>query len=207
MRVSRCSLLLRGAAALASVGSLVTGVCGCRVPQAAPPYRTIFLEATRQSEAAQAANERGLTFAVQGNYDAAEEAFREAVRADLSYAAGHNNLGLVLLNKRRFYESALEFSFAMKLDPRAIEPVINLGRLYETVGWYRAATREYEKALPLAPENAEAMGRLAYVYARCGVDTDKARSLLERLARREEGGEWQQWALARLEGQVSLGAR
>ena len=40
----------------------------------------------------------------------------------------------------RFYESAVEFRVASRLRPRAPEPVINLGRLYERVGWHAEAS-------------------------------------------------------------------
>lgn len=136
-------------------------VCGgCLQPQRSTTYRTIRPIPTRDSQTAKEANERGLQHIENESFDLAEAAFRDALRADVGYASAHNNLGLVLLEKKKFYESALEFKFASKLNPKATEPILNLGRLYETIGWKNAAINQYNKALEIHPENKNIKIRL-----------------------------------------------
>lgn len=176
----------------------IVWIGGCTARQTPLSYHTVFTPGTRNRDAAEAANEQGLRFAESGDYRRAEGAFREALRADVTYAAAHNNLGLVLFSRGNLHESALEFSFAHKLDAQAPEPLINLGRLYESVGWYESAVAQYEEALALDEGSVEAMGRLAYVYARTGEEGNKAERLLHRLAQSETDREWKGWALAQL---------
>ena len=184
-----------------------TLACGCLQPQAATRYYTSVAASVGNPDAAREANERGLSFAATGDYDSAGRAFREALQANVAYAPAHNNLGLVLLHEGRFHQSALEFSFAAKLDPRAAEPLINLGRLYESVGWHKAAVDEYESALTLAPYNVEVMGRLARMRMRCGGGINAMRDLVERLARQTDDSKWQRWATAELAREATLSAR
>jgi tetratricopeptide (TPR) repeat protein len=154
---------------------------------------------SRDPRTAREANHRGLQFAQQKQLDQAEQAFREAVRAGAGYAAAYNNLGLILLERRRFYDAALEFQQASRLDRRAVEPVMNLGRLYESVGWHEAAIAQYEKALGLQPDSVEVQGRLAQAYLKMGKKTDAIGGLLRALAERAGDDEWRSWALSKLD--------
>lgn len=147
---------------------------GCAVSDSNTPYRTILQTQAGQSRDARMANERGLSFVEEGNYDEAEAAFREALAADLNFAAAHNNLGLVLLQKGRFYEAAREFSYAKKLRPMAREPVINLARLYEAIGWQSVAEKEYQKADSIAGRSAHVDGA-GQVIGRSDVYTKRLR--------------------------------
>ena len=167
---------------------LTVGLCalvlgGCATPQRSATYRTASASSSRDGTAARDANEHGLSLAAEGRYDLAQKAFREALRADVTFAAAHNNLGLILLEKRRFYEAALEFQFAAKLNPSASEPVINLARLYESVGWYEPAINQYKKARALDQDNADVLSRLAYLYMTAGHDSGAAENLLRQLLR------------------------
>ena len=118
--------------------------------------RTLALNTASVVELAKQANERGLASALAGAYDDAEKAFREAVQTDPRYAAAHNNLGLVLLSKRKFYEAAVEFRAASRLRPDAIEPVMNLAKLFEQIGWRLEAAEAYEHATKMNHLSEEA---------------------------------------------------
>ena len=120
------------------------------------------------TQAAREANERGIELASAGNHDGAERSFREAIASDARFAPAHNNLGLVLLQDRRFYEAAVEFQTATRLDRTAVEPLVSLGRLYEAVGWNEAATAQYERACRVESEGDEPRGasRLASILGR-----------------------------------------
>jgi len=129
--------------------ALFIAVAGCASPKVSPVYQTLPSQLSHQSEAAKKANEKGLLYAQGHELDKAEASFREALQIDVGYAAAHNNLGLVLLSKGKCYEAAMEFRFAGKLNPHAVEPVTNLARLYESVGWKKEAEREYARAAKL----------------------------------------------------------
>ena len=171
---------------------------GCRAAKT-PPDQTIPASATQSLAIARAANERGLHHAQRGELAAAEKAFREALAADVSYAAAHNNLALVLLDQKKYYEAATELGLAAKLAPRATEPLINLGRLYEAVGWMNEALESYEKALNLDGDNSEAMGRLASAKMRSGQATKETAELLRALANGRSEDQWTQWARSQLQ--------
>lgn len=99
------------------------------------------------NQAAHEANKRGLSLVEQEDFHRAEEAFRDAIQLDFHYAAGHNNLGLVLLKQGKLYEAATELRMAGTLEPRATQPSMNLAFLYERIGWEREAALQRERAL------------------------------------------------------------
>jgi tetratricopeptide (TPR) repeat protein len=105
-----------------------------------------------------------LAFAEHSKWEEAEEGFREALQADGTFAPAHNNLGLVLLQKGNLYEAAVQLRAATKLSPRAAEPLLNLARLYNAIGWKHAAISELKKAMELEP--AEGQWRFAELDAR-----------------------------------------
>ena len=171
---------------------------GCQPAHRAPAYRTSLDGSFHGRAAAGEANRRGLGFIAKSDYESAETAFREALAADLTYPTGHNNLGLVLMKKSRLHGAALEFSYAIRLDKRAVEPVINLGRLYEAVDWADSAIDQYKQALALDSLNTDAMGRLACIYAASGTNPVELESLLYALAQSQGNVKWQSWARAEL---------
>lgn len=125
--------------------AILTLLCGgCLFPAKATEYKTVSPTVSRNTQASNEENERGLHLAQTNQLEGAERAFRKALESDVSNAAAHNNLGLVHLARHRFYESAVEFRLASKLDRSAIEPVMNLGHLYEIIGWQREAAKQYE---------------------------------------------------------------
>lgn len=170
-------------------------------------YRTVLPVVGSNRELARQANSCGVASARAGDLKAAEVAFREALRADLSCAAAHCNLGNILLSRGQLYEAALEFAFAAKVDSRAVEPKINLGRLYETAGWHAAAVEEYEKALSLDRDNTEAMGRLAFVCLQSEGNSQSAASLLRGLAQANRNSRWKRWASRELDRSTGLASQ
>lgn len=132
--------------------------------------------------------------AAKGNLRQAEGAFREALSSDPAYAAAHNNLGLVLLESRRVYEAAIEFSLAKKLAPRAVEPRLNLARLYQSVGWDKPAFAECEAALALDPENPDVLGSVAEAALRMGGHDSRLEAWLSALAEQSGAEDWHAWA-------------
>lgn len=111
--------------------------CATNAPRAS--FETSRVRTTQNAQAARDANERGLAFVEVEQFDQAEHAFREALQHDIRYAPAHNNLGLVLLTQGKVYDAAVEFRMASKLDPSATQPLANLARLYERIGWTKEA--------------------------------------------------------------------
>lgn len=189
---------MRSASSVIVATFLLACTCACRQAKLPDPYHTVLPGVGRSLELARQANQRGLALADEGDFDAAEGAFRAALRADLNYAAAHNNLGLALLAKGAYYQSALEFSFAIKLNRRAVEPLLNLASLYEKIGWYEASVAQYEKAIELEPNNVEVMGRLAHAYIRAGKGGESVTGLLQTLVAKDVEEKWKSWAVAQL---------
>ncbi|MCK6486677.1 MAG: hypothetical protein L6R00_21415 [Phycisphaerae bacterium] len=111
--------------------------------------------------------------------------------------AQFEHLGLILQEKGRFYEAAIEWTLARRLAPAAIEPSINLMRLYTQVGWTKEAQRESEQAFWLDPSHPDVLGQLALLSLRSGVSDARLDAWLERLAR-EDDEAWRAWARQRL---------
>ena len=174
------------------LGLLLTAV-GCTTTPSKSPYQTL-LQPTRSAQRAREANEQGLHLVEQGDAPRAEASFRQALAHDPGCAAAHGNLGLILLEKRLFYEAAIEFSLARKLAPRAIEPRLNLARLYQCVGWHRLAISECEAALELEPDHPEVFGRLAEATLRLGKTDPRLDAWLAALARQSAAEDWHTWA-------------
>lgn len=146
-----------------AAAACIAAVAGCSVHRTRGVDSTVQTGSLRSRPEAARLNEQGISTAEGGNQTAAEKLFREALRREVTYAAAHNNLGLVLFAQRRYYEAAWEFDYAARLDRRSVEPLLNLGRLYEAVGCVSRAVRQYELAVERQPRDPEAglrLGRL-----------------------------------------------
>lgn len=125
-----------------------SGGVGCATPyQSVDRFNTPPPRA-RDRQAAKASNDRGIELASIGQHAEAEKEFRESIAFDSSFASAHNNLGLVLLHQGKLYDAAVEFRTANQLNPQASEPLVNLGKLYEAVGWDSPASRFGKGSLP-----------------------------------------------------------
>jgi len=143
-------------------------------------------------------NEDGLHCIEKGDFDAAEKRFREALDFDLYCVAAHNNLGVTMLRKERWYEAAWEFNHATKLDPQAVEPRGNLGLLYENLARLEQAITQYEAALNLDPQNFVTMRHLARAYIKEGRNDQKIRTMLEQVLSGPADKQWDSWARGQL---------
>jgi Flp pilus assembly protein TadD len=161
-------------------------------------YQTLPERRSRDGQLAQKFNQQGLEAIEAGEFDKAEELFREALEADLFYPSAHNNLGLALLKRQRWYEAAWEFQYAAKLMPKAVEPKHNLANLLEKTGDYAGAEELYEHALELSPDDIEVMGHLARVYVKTKRKPERLQELLKELAYRSDANGWDAWARRKL---------
>jgi len=120
------------------------------------------------SAALQAPFEEGVRALKAGKLDEAEKAFRGVLAKDPSSAPVHNNLGIVLQERRRHEQAIAEFREASRLDPRYVAPRILAGASLLALGQVSEARTELEGAVKLAPKEPLARLQLAKVEERAG---------------------------------------
>jgi Flp pilus assembly protein TadD len=188
LKNNRCAHLL-------SVGWLLCA--GCK-SAGVIHYQTAAPSEGRDSVNSQRLNDEGLKDIAKGDWEGAERKFKRALDHDLYYSPAHNNLGLALMQQKRYYEAAWEFESAGKLAPTAVEPRINLGRLYEATGRMDAAIEQYESASKLAPQDGVPMRHLARAYVKAGHTDDRLKTALERILLIQGEPHWDTWARGQL---------
>ncbi len=176
------------------LSTIATTNSGCAATNHPGPYSTASSTRTRNTLAAQQANEEGLLAIEDGEYTNAESQFRAALDEDIFYSPAHNNLGLVLLRQGKAYEAAWEFQFAARLSPNAAEPRNNLGLVLERVTRFDEAIAQYEQALAIQPNNAQTMGHLARARIKAGDKSDDLMELLKKLSFQKSDDRWDLWA-------------
>jgi tetratricopeptide (TPR) repeat protein len=95
-------------------------------------------------------------------------------------------------NKRKEYAEAVKHFTAAEVMARATEPkrlneafYFQLGAVYERKGDHEQAEIYFQKCLEMAPDFAEALNYLGYMWADRGVKLDKARELIEKAVKLE----------------------
>lgn len=149
-------------------------------------------------DAAQAANQDGLEKAANEDWPSAGEAFQRALDHDLSFPAAWNNLGITYLHRGKYYDAAWAFTRASKLAPKAVEPRVNLGLVFEAVGSPERAITAYDEALTLRPNDHDVMSHLANAKLRAGEQDHSLRELLKRVAAIENDADQARWAKEQL---------
>lgn len=156
-------------------------------------YQTIVSNPFRDGEKAEHETARGIRHLEAGRLERAEKAFKDALEADVSYGPAHNNLGHIYMLQGRFYLAAWEFEYANRLMPDRIEPLVNLGLVYEQVGRLDRAHEFFRTAQTLAPQDPEVLANLA----RCRIlqeQTGDLPQLLSELLLYETRPDWRSWA-------------
>ena len=85
-----------------------------------------------------------------GRIQDAERAFHWALTNDPNYAAAHNGLGLVAIQRQDTTSARTHFARAVEIDPNLIEAQMNLGLLYEMAGERDRARDCFQKFLAKA---------------------------------------------------------
>lgn len=78
--------------------------------------------------------------------------------------------------------------------PQRVEPMINLGLVYETANRLPDAKAVYETALATFPDNPVALGNLARVCIRMDDDPTRIHFLLSELVMHDDRPDWTGWA-------------
>ena len=121
----------------------------------------------------------------EGNFIESIAALRRAIAIYPDYLMAHNDLGAQLLEQGQLDEAATELRAAIKIDPKAANPLINLGIVLERQKNYADSLAVLDKALSLEPTSPA-----AHLYA--GIDSvklnDTVRGEKELTAAHELGG-------------------
>jgi tetratricopeptide (TPR) repeat protein len=157
-------------------------------------YRTIRAEPLRDTDAARAANDRGLAHLDRGELYQAEQAFLKALDADVEFGPAHNNLGKVYYLKRDFYRAAHEFDDAIKLMPQRAAPHNNLGLTLVEAGKLDDAIEHFRQSTRLDPGTIDYQANLARTLIQRGDRTAETAALLRAVAALDTRIEWRVWA-------------
>jgi tetratricopeptide (TPR) repeat protein len=96
--------------------------------------------------------ERGDELYLAGEYEQAELAYRQAIKAAPGQPGPHDSLGWVLFSLGEFEEAADEFARAMELDPGWADPYIGMAYIHLSNGNSQAAEQHFQTALNLASD-------------------------------------------------------
>lgn len=94
----------------------------------------------------------GTRLMAEGGTEAAERAFRDALRLQPQLAEAHANLGLLLDQAGRKREAEESYRQALTLAPDQVQTHINLGAMLEELKRFAEAEATYRTALSLAPD-------------------------------------------------------
>ncbi|MFN3166624.1 MAG: tetratricopeptide repeat protein [Phycisphaeraceae bacterium] len=188
----------RLAGAFAALFVLGAGMPACQSPPSQGPdparYRTIRAEPLRDTDAARAANDKGLAHLDRGELYQAEQAFLKALDADVEFGPAHNNLGKVYYLKRDFYRAAHEFDDAIKLMPQRAAPHNNLGLTLIEANKLDDAIERFRQAVQLDPGTIDYQANLARTLIQRGDRTAETVNLLRAVAALDTRIEWRVWA-------------
>jgi tetratricopeptide (TPR) repeat protein len=174
----------RRAFAVAAAVAAIFGVLSWR-------YQRAFADAGAFTQAAVAGSPHGSLAHLQRgiwlqrrqrDLDAAAREYRAAIAADNTEPMAHNNLGVVLMNQRRWGEAEEELRQELALHPDTAVAHYNLGLVLRDRGRPDEAVRAWEEALRLDPDHIDALGELMVHAERTG-DPMKARQYRDELTR------------------------
>ncbi|MBL8875389.1 MAG: tetratricopeptide repeat protein [Phycisphaerae bacterium] len=179
---------------------LLALLAGCVHPKTTDPYAPSS-EAARDTQKAIALNNQAMPLMDRGDADSAgraEELLRQALAADLYFGPAHNNLGVLYLQRGKYYEAAGEFEWARRLLPGHPDPRVNLAMTLESAGRADEAIATYRTALEIYPDYAAAAQGLARLQLKTGKPDERTPALLRVVAMQGDTAEWREWARAEL---------
>lgn len=99
---------------------------------------------------------KGYDLSERGNYEAAIQAYEEAINLDPELAMAWNNKGAALANQGKYDEAIRDYDEAIRLDPEFTLAWNNKGAALANKGKYDEAIRVYAEAIRLNPEDSGA---------------------------------------------------
>lgn len=117
-------------------------------PQAVSAYLPLVRQEPKN---APLLNKLGMVYEMWGVNGRAEHCFKQAIKADKTYASAFNNVGTVEYAKRHYKGSEKWYKKALKLRPDLAPVYSNLGYAYFDNKKYPLAMAAFEKAIELDP--------------------------------------------------------
>jgi tetratricopeptide (TPR) repeat protein len=110
----------------------------------------------------------GLEYYGTGNQDLALEYYLQATKIDPYFADAHNNIGILLANKREYGQAYQAFKTALSSQNNCHYAHSNLGFLLLKMGKWEEALKELKAALDIVPYNIPTQQRLGVAYKERG---------------------------------------
>lgn len=110
-------------------------------------------------------NKLGVVHERLGEYDAALQQFRKALRSDRDNEHTHLAAADILSRMQRFEEAKIHYARAIEIDGGSDRAYFSFGRMHEAAGETADACEKYRKTLQLNPSHGDARAALI----RCGV--------------------------------------
>lgn len=88
----------------------------------------------------------------------------EAVRISPAFVAAWNNIGTIHYHRGRYQEAENSFRTALKYDPEAFSPIVNLGGVLIKLNRLREALAYNQKSVQMKPQDALANSQLGLNY-------------------------------------------
>jgi tetratricopeptide (TPR) repeat protein len=110
-------------------------------------------------------NNRGATYAILGQHEAALVDFNQAVEFDPTDAQVYTNRGHTYHALEKYEAALADYSRAIDLDPNDATAYASRGRTYAGLRHYDVALADYSRALRLDPTNARAYAFRGNTYA------------------------------------------
>lgn len=140
----------------------------------------------------------GLQYEAEGEWEAAEGAYREAIRTDGPSAVLCFNLGNVYYEQAQYHRALERYSLAVELEPDYAEAWNNLGNVLSDLSENRRAIEAYRQALRCSPHYADAHYNIAECYLSLD-DVAEARKHWKLYLSYDPSSTWASQARARLE--------
>lgn len=115
----------------------------------------------------------------QGQFEAAEQAYRDLLRHLPTFPAALCNLGVLLVRRGEHDEAVRCYSLALAVDPTFTDALYNLGNHHRKHGQSAEAIEQYRTCLKVDPEHANAHYNLGTTHANIGQFDDAEASFRE----------------------------
>lgn len=119
----------------------------------------------REDHTGRVYNSLGVALAIQGDYPAAIDRFRQALQRSPDDVETHFNLGRVQLAAGDLGPAESQFERVLQLQPNYIEAYLKLGQCLARQGDLPAAISQIERAIKLQPNHADAHSHLGNAHA------------------------------------------
>jgi tetratricopeptide (TPR) repeat protein len=162
---------------------MIAGLIGILVP-----FFALYAQTVEQNAYARSIRS-GMEQLKAGNYQAARDAFEQAVRNNDSAFDGHLGLGIAYFHLRADRAAERELNRAIEINPKGAAGYQFLGELYYRKDDLGAAVSYWEKALELDPSSAALRAKLERVRKEHGTEKDFNRDVTSHFLTKYEGRE------------------